>query len=345
MTLGDILLGAYVNSLLDDECRVYRGACGSWSHQKYNPAYSVEVSKLELDYPEKFESALEFLTSHSKEGKGMTINAQAVSVTASIVDPHTGMVTPETKTFDPNYQLPLMGPMGDEYREVWGFDVHYLKARTYPGVAAEDASEAIRGDSSWDSLIVSNPRHVYELMSHCTAGVSVDRTLLSFDGAQARWLGKDTHERIIDFMRKSRVVPCVDVLCGGGFVDYVCNNLATPFDVYVNYQFSRTEYLDEFVYSDEGDQLSGFCADSKSSDLDVVPVMCGVVSAYDRSASIGTGGKLASICEYPAFVGADELFVMCEVVSDAQSDSTHKNVDGVFLEVLDSFCGYNFEQH
>ena len=150
----------------DGECLVTRGACGSWSVGKYEDDYSVKVSELGLDQA-SLSAAHAVLASASEAAAA---KSQA------------------------DYELPLLGPLGDAYAEVWGLDLAYLQARTETASVAGAESETPKTDYSRDQLIVSNPRHVYELMSYCHAG-------LSSGGSQAGWLGKDTHQGIMDFMQ------------------------------------------------------------------------------------------------------------------------------------------------
>jgi len=80
-----------------------------------------------------------------------------------------------------NEFLPLLGPMGDPNEEVWGLDIDYM----------EDRYRLIEWLYQLNSLIVSDPREVYSIMSYCYYGLDNSNT-------QAIWMDSVYHGRIIE---------------------------------------------------------------------------------------------------------------------------------------------------
>lgn len=79
-------------------------------------------------------------------------------------------------------QRPLLGSIENNMAEIWGFDTRLFALRN-GGVS-----------SLPDTLIVSNPRQVFSLMSYCDAGITSN---------QVRWMDEFHHSRIIDRAKNS----------------------------------------------------------------------------------------------------------------------------------------------
>jgi len=80
-----------------------------------------------------------------------------------------------------NEVVPLLGPMGNSDREVWGLDIDFMRERY----------SSLQWVDELNSLIVSDPRHVYSIMSYCSFNM---RT-------QAIWMDAVYHGRIIEHLR------------------------------------------------------------------------------------------------------------------------------------------------
>ena len=81
-------------------------------------------------------------------------------------------------------ELPLLGPLDydspNPNTEVWGLDIHSLNNRKEFGALG-------------DPVIVSNPRHVFAIMSYCSPGGQ--------SGLQDRWLDRTAHGRIVEHIQ------------------------------------------------------------------------------------------------------------------------------------------------
>ena len=78
-----------------------------------------------------------------------------------------------------------LGPMADEniMNDVWGFDVRLFR----------------ENNNLEESMIISNPREVFSLMSYCNLNiVRADLGLLPIDNTQVRWMDSFHHNEIIN---------------------------------------------------------------------------------------------------------------------------------------------------
>ena len=129
--------------------------------------------------------------------------------------PYGGDPYPDDDGFPPlagyitnNSELPLLGPMGDANQEVWGLDVSYLEeimqnnqgylslissiGRQIPNL--DEATEGFLARNYFlRSLVTSNPRDVYSIMSYCHPEGDV----------QSSWMDKYHHQEIIDFIQQA----------------------------------------------------------------------------------------------------------------------------------------------
>ena len=140
----------------------------------------------------------------------------------------------------PSGLLPLLGPATsgvlNRDSEVWGLDVYALKKRY--GVAADffPAWDGAWGDypargagntyaaaTSPERLVASNPRHVFALMSYCSA--------VTGSPVQSRWLDADTHARVLDLIEQVRGQDPLVAAAGGPVEDTVAQGSDTAIDV------------------------------------------------------------------------------------------------------------------
>jgi len=82
-----------------------------------------------------------------------------------------------------NEFLPLLGPIGNIHREVWGLDIDLM----------EDRYRSTEWLNQLNSLIVSDPREVYSIMSYCFHSLSNHDT-------QAIWMDAFYHNSIIEYL-------------------------------------------------------------------------------------------------------------------------------------------------
>lgn len=93
-------------------------------------------------------------------------------------------------------ERPTLGPLGTNMTEVWGFDVRLFRYRNNLAVNLENTlgEDATENDieEAMNSMIVSNPREVFSLMSYCNAGIRNN---------QVRWMDRFHHNEIINRRR------------------------------------------------------------------------------------------------------------------------------------------------
>ena len=98
------------------------------------------------------------------------------------------MVTDVPVLLPKRNQVPLLGPNSFQAdAEVWGLDLYGLRAKYSSEGALGGYSNSLH-----ERLVVSNPRHVFALMSYCN---TVTRDLV-----QSTWLGATTHQRILAYI-------------------------------------------------------------------------------------------------------------------------------------------------
>lgn len=85
-------------------------------------------------------------------------------------------------------KVALLGPLGDINKEVWGLDIARLQERTNPDFTRSNLL---------DTLIVSDPREVYSVMSGCF-GRAYNNSLGIIDSTQSQWLDAYNHDYIVN---------------------------------------------------------------------------------------------------------------------------------------------------
>ncbi len=84
-----------------------------------------------------------------------------------------------------NEFLPLLGPIGNANREIWGLDIDFMRERY----------ASTQWQTQLNSLIVSDPREVYSIMSYCF------HSLKNYD-TQAIWMDAFYHRHIIEYLNQ-----------------------------------------------------------------------------------------------------------------------------------------------
>ena len=128
----------------------------------------------------------------------------------------------------------LLGPIGNDMTEVWGFDVRLFQQQNRPE----------------DSMIVSNPRQVFSLMSYCNVNrVRKKNSFSRIEDIQVLWMDKFHHNEIIN-SRSASGSSAVDVNATPTSQSLVVSELisgvvdlsssGSPVDVSLNPVHSRT---------------------------------------------------------------------------------------------------------